>query len=321
MLDTYFVNEVKSGKIQYRIIDISQPVNEKIADKYEVSWSSLFVNKWKKGKETKNNLTDFAFSYAKSSPAQFKTGLKKKIDELLKTEIGDGVLQSLLENSNLLYSRPLYWVLLTVVSPCPLATNITAIGFISKDIQSRNRIFWSGILYTLGRVISYTILGFILIPILREGSQHVCHSESNKWYGDVFIAPALILIGLFMLLGNRLNLPKFGFSAGDKTQTLKGSWGSLLLGALFALAFVPQAVCSIWHAYAHGGCRNRRLSAAGSVCVGNRLAGHCCSVDTGLQHCRLGKFYNRIQVFRSGLTGWWRCFYCGRYLLRHHQFL
>ena len=78
VLDTYFVNEVKSGKIQYRIIDISQPVNEKVADKYEVSWSSLFVNKWKK------DLTEFAFSYAKSSPAQFKAGLKKKIDELLK---------------------------------------------------------------------------------------------------------------------------------------------------------------------------------------------------------------------------------------------
>lgn len=84
VLDTYFVNEVKSGKIQYRIIDISQPANEKIADKYEVSWSSLFVNGWKKGKETKNNLTEFAFSYAKSSPAQFKAGLKKKIDESLK---------------------------------------------------------------------------------------------------------------------------------------------------------------------------------------------------------------------------------------------
>ena len=44
-----------------------------------------------------------------------------------------------------------------------------------------------------------------------------------------------------MLLGNRLNLPKFGFSAGDKTQALKGSWGSLLLGALFALAFCPTS--------------------------------------------------------------------------------
>ncbi len=84
VLDTYFANEVKSGKIQYRIIDISQTANEKIADKYEVSWSSLYVNGWKKGKEAKNNMTEFAFSYAKNSPDLFKSGLKKKIEELLK---------------------------------------------------------------------------------------------------------------------------------------------------------------------------------------------------------------------------------------------
>ncbi|MCD8495771.1 MAG: sulfite exporter TauE/SafE family protein, partial [Bacteroides graminisolvens] len=124
-------------------------------------------------------------------------------------------LQSLLENSNLPVLTAFILGLLTAVSPCPLATNITAIGFISKDIQSRNRIFWSGILYTLGRVISYTILGFILIPILREGASMFAIQKAISKYGDVFIAPALILIGLFMLLGNRLNLPKFGFSAGD----------------------------------------------------------------------------------------------------------
>lgn len=84
VLDTYFANELKTGKIAYRIIDISQPANEKIADKYEVSWSSLFVNQWFKGKEFKNNLTELAFSYAKNSPDVFKSRLRKKIEELLK---------------------------------------------------------------------------------------------------------------------------------------------------------------------------------------------------------------------------------------------
>ena len=79
-------------------------------------------------------------------------------------------LQSLLENSNLPVLTAFILGLLTAISPCPLATNITAIGFISKDIESKHRIFWSGILYTAGRVITYTLLGFILIPILREGS-------------------------------------------------------------------------------------------------------------------------------------------------------
>ena len=60
--------------------------------------------------------------------------------------------------------------LLTAISPCPLATNITAIGFISRDIGNRKRIFRNGLLYTLGRIITYTVLGLLVIPILREGA-------------------------------------------------------------------------------------------------------------------------------------------------------
>ncbi len=41
--------------------------------------------------------------------------------------------------------------LLTAISPCPMATNITAIGFIGKDIGNRNRVFYNGLIYTLGQ--------------------------------------------------------------------------------------------------------------------------------------------------------------------------
>jgi cytochrome c biogenesis protein CcdA len=87
-------------------------------------------------------------------------------------------LQSLLENSNLPVLTAFILGLLTAVSPCPLATNITAIGFISKDIQSRNRIFWSGILYTKGDFIHNT--WFYPYSHSARRSQYVCHSESNK---------------------------------------------------------------------------------------------------------------------------------------------
>ncbi len=79
-----FAEQVKDGKIVFKVIDISTKEGEKVADKYEVTWSSLFINKWKDGKESKNNMTDFGFSYAKNSPDVFKAGVKKKIDELLK---------------------------------------------------------------------------------------------------------------------------------------------------------------------------------------------------------------------------------------------
>lgn len=79
-----FAQQLKDGKITFKIVDISTKEGEKIADKYEVTWSSLYINKWKDGKEAKNNMTDFGFSYAKNSPDVFKAGVKKKIDELLK---------------------------------------------------------------------------------------------------------------------------------------------------------------------------------------------------------------------------------------------
>lgn len=55
--NTLFANELKNGIVVFKTVDISTPEGEKIADKYEVTWSSLFVNKWNDGKEIRNNLT------------------------------------------------------------------------------------------------------------------------------------------------------------------------------------------------------------------------------------------------------------------------
>ena len=60
--------------------------------------------------------------------------------------------------------------LMTAVSPCPLATNIAAIGFIGRNIGNRRRIFRNGLLYALGRVIAYTLLGIVLILLLQTGT-------------------------------------------------------------------------------------------------------------------------------------------------------
>ncbi|MFI3315255.1 MAG: aromatic aminobenezylarsenical efflux permease ArsG family transporter [Rikenellaceae bacterium] len=151
-------------------------------------------------------------------------------------------LQSLLEGSTTPMFTAFLLGLLTAVSPCPLATNITAIGFISRDLESRNRIFWNGMLYTFGRVASYAILGVVLIAIVREGSSLFQIQKVISKYGELLLSPALILIGLFMLFGDKLKLPSFGFSGsgGDKLKS-RGGIGAFLLGVLFALAFCPTS--------------------------------------------------------------------------------
>lgn len=131
--------------------------------------------------------------------------------------------------------------ILTAISPCPLATNIASIGYISRDIENRKSIFIKGVLYTFGRILAYTALGIILISILEEGaSVFGIQKYVSKW-GELLIGPILVIIGLFMLFGEKLNLPKFGFNGSGESYSKKGGWGAFLLGVLFALAFCPSS--------------------------------------------------------------------------------
>ncbi|MGN0281796.1 MAG: aromatic aminobenezylarsenical efflux permease ArsG family transporter [Prevotella sp.] len=151
------------------------------------------------------------------------------------------ILQTWLEGSEMPVLTAFILGLLTSVSPCPLATNITAIGFISKDIESKNRTFLYGILYTFGRILAYSLLGALLIFMLRRGIDTFdLQSEVSLW-GEVLLSPILIVMGLLMLFGDRLSLSRFGINASERGERLRGAWGSLLLGVLFAMAFCPTS--------------------------------------------------------------------------------
>ncbi len=150
-------------------------------------------------------------------------------------------LQTLLDNSTVPALTAFLLGLLTAISPCPLATNIAAIGFISKDIENRRRIFLNGVLYTLGRVIAYTLLGVILISILKEGASVFGIQKAIGKWGELLLDPLLLVIGLFMLFGSKLHLPKFGFDGKGEGLAKKGGWGAFLLGVLFAMAFCPSS--------------------------------------------------------------------------------
>lgn len=147
-------------------------------------------------------------------------------------------LTNLLDNSSMAWLTALILGLMTAISPCPLATNITAIGFISKDLENRNRVFFNGLFYTLGRSITYT-----LIPlIIYFGADQFKFSGFFQKYGEKIIGPLLLLIGIFMLDIIRINIPGFG-GLSEKMEKRK-SWrfiDAVLLGIVFALAFCPYS--------------------------------------------------------------------------------
>lgn len=83
VVDSQFAHEVESGALVFQVVDITTPEGEALADRYEVTWSSLFVNQWHDGAESRHNLTEFAFANARNRPEQFKAELIKQISQLI----------------------------------------------------------------------------------------------------------------------------------------------------------------------------------------------------------------------------------------------
>lgn len=148
------------------------------------------------------------------------------------------VLQNFLEASQFPILTALILGLMTAISPCPLATNITAIGFISKDITNQRRVFINGLVYTLGRAITYTGIGLLFF---FGASQFQFEGFVQEW-GEKTLGPLLIVIGLFMLGILNIKIPGVG-SLMEKMESRSNSgfWGVLLLGIVFALAFCPYS--------------------------------------------------------------------------------
>ncbi len=129
--------------------------------------------------------------------------------------------------------------LLTAIAPCPLATNITATAYIAKSITNRSQVVLSGLLYTLGRAFSYTVIA----AIIYFGASKFQIAKIFQGNGEKYLGFVLVFIGLIMLDVIKFNFIKSGNFTDELSEKFKdkGMLGSFLLGALFALAFCPYS--------------------------------------------------------------------------------
>lgn len=138
----------------------------------------------------------------------------------------------------LIASGSALWLgVLTSISPCPLATNVAAISFLSKKVLHVNAVLWTGLAYTLGRMLAYALLGVLIIKSLLSvpAVAYFLQGNMNKFFG-----PVLVVVGLFLLDILKFSIPGVNVSCERQDRLAdSGSVGAVGLGALFALSFCP----------------------------------------------------------------------------------
>lgn len=148
-------------------------------------------------------------------------------------------LQQLVDNSDIPILTAFLLGLMTALSPCPLATNITATAYLSKDITEKKRVLLNGVFYTVGRVFSYTTLGLIFY----FGASKFQVAKLLQNVGGLYLGIGLVVIGILMLDFIKINIPGLNkLNQKISQKNMKKSYlNAFFLGVLFALAFCPYS--------------------------------------------------------------------------------
>ncbi len=233
--ETGFKQEVEDGKLKFKSLGIEDSENKDLIEELGVTGSSLYVVVTGGGEREDREIKSIWLHW--NDPEKSK--------EIITTELegvfhgGNGDSSSLPLSGIPIVLAAFLLGLLTAISPCPLATNIAALSYVSKKLDNRRYTVLASVLYTAGRMFAYSLIGVILILIGLSASKVSLFFQD---YGDKVLGPLLILFGLVMLDVLKISLFKGRVTAAIQEKT--GDWGlvsSFLLGVLFALAFCPYS--------------------------------------------------------------------------------
>lgn len=195
--------------------------------------------------------------------------------------------------------------ILTSISPCPLATNIAAISYIARRVESPRQVVLAGLLYTVGRVLAYVGLAFLLVTTALS-VPHV--SQFLQTYMQLLLGPTLVLIG--MVLVGLISLPFAGRGMSPEMQRwiqALGIWGALVLGLLFALAFCPTSAALFFGSVVSAVQANSSVALPMVYGIGTALPvlAFAMLITFGAQS--VGKTFNvlsKVEWWARMITGW-----------------
>jgi len=188
--------------------------------------------------------------------------------------------------------------LFTSVTPCPLATNIAAISYISRDLSNARRVLLTGLLYAVGRTAAYSSLGALVVGglLVKEEVSSFLRDHMNALLG-----PILILVSMFLLELIQIGGPGLGMSDRLKRRVdALGIWGALVLGVVFALAFCPASAGLFLLLVAEAGKVGSRVGMPAVYGIGTAVPVVAFALVLAFSAQSVGKVFNRVTQIE-----WW----------------
>ena len=127
---------------------------------------------------------------------------------------------------------------LMILDPCTLFTSIAAIGYIDKEINNRRKVLHNGLMFVLGKLLTYVLLA---IPFIMGAQTEGIKHWLNHW-GEPLLAGFMIICGILLLFtGSHHHEHDHGMTKWLKTVDSQNSgFWSFMLGIFFAIAFCPH---------------------------------------------------------------------------------
>jgi len=186
--------------------------------------------------------------------------------------------------------------ILTSISPCPLAMNITAISYIGRRVDDPRKVLSAGLLYTAGRALTYTVLGTLLVASLLAAPRL---SHLLQKYMNLAMGPLLIIVGMVLL--ELISFSRRGGGVSEKMQRRVdrlGMWGALLLGIVFALSFCPVSAALFFGSLLTLAVTHRSGIVLPAVYgIGTGLPVLVFAILIAFSANRIGKAYDRMAAF------------------------
>ncbi|WOT04714.1 aromatic aminobenezylarsenical efflux permease ArsG family transporter [Shewanella youngdeokensis] len=139
----------------------------------------------------------------------------------------------------LILTSALWFGVLTSISPCPLASNIAAVSYLSKQVDRSSRSFWMGASYSAGRMLSYICLAILLLHTAMSAPSIASFLQSQM---NMILGPVMLVVGACLL--GWVTLPSTNWSISNSLQqrlSQQGLLGAFALGGIFALSFCPTS--------------------------------------------------------------------------------